>query len=328
MKILVTGGAGYIGSHVVRALLAAGHEPVVLDNLDRGHIKSIPTGVKFYKKDISDCDIVQLLQDEKIDGIMHFAAHSQVGESMVKPDIYYKNNVLGSMALIDAAKEAGVKAFVFSSTAATYGEPDIVPIVETMPTEPTNVYGRTKLMIEQILRDYATVYDMEFVALRYFNAAGASPEGIIGEDHMPETHLIPLIIKAALGKREAVYIFGTDYPTADGTCVRDYIHVNDLASAHILAMEYLEKGGKSEIFNLGTGHGYSVKEIIDTVKEVTGRDFTVHIGERRPGDPATLVASSEKIQKKLGWKPKYSSIENIIKDAWNWHSHHPEGYAK
>lgn len=326
MRILITGGAGYIGSHVVRALMSTGHEPIIIDNLDRGHKEAIPKGVKFYNKDISDKNLVQLMKNEQIDGIMHFAAHSQVGESMVNPDIYYLNNVLGSLNLINSAKEAGVKYFVFSSTAATYGEPEVTPITEDMKTEPTNVYGRTKLMIEEILKDYSRAYGMNFIALRYFNAAGAMPTGEIGEDHKCETHLIPLIIQAAMGKRTHINIFGNDYPTLDGTCIRDYIHVNDLASAHILAMQYLLAGGKSDVFNLGTGKGFSVKEIIDTVKSVTGKDFEVRIAERRAGDPAILIASYDKINKALGWEPKCSSVENIVKDAWTWHSTHPNGY--
>lgn len=328
MKLLVTGGAGYIGSHTVRALIAAGHTPIILDNLSRGHVESIPAGVEFVEMDIADPKLVDLLKEKQIEGIMHFAAHSQVGESMVKPAIYYENNVVGSYHLIESAHQAGVKYFVFSSTAAVYGEPEEVPITEDARLQPTNVYGRTKLVIEHMLRDYSSVYDMNYVALRYFNAAGADPSGVIGEDHHPETHLIPLILEAALGKREAITIFGTDYPTADGTCVRDYIHVNDLASAHVLAMQHLAQGGKSEVFNLGTGNGFSVKEIVDATKKVTGVDFKVIIGERRAGDPGTLIASSQKIQTMLGWKPIYSSVENVIKDAWHWHKQHPNGYSK
>lgn len=326
MKILVTGGAGYIGSHTVRALLAAGHEPVILDNLSRGHVGSIPEKVHFIQMDIADAGLGQVLAEEKIESIMHFAAHSQVGESMTNPAIYYENNVVGSFRLIDAARQAGVKHFVFSSTAAVYGEPELVPITEDAVLAPTNVYGRTKLMIEQMLKDYASVYPFTYVALRYFNAAGADPAGRIGEDHTPETHLIPLVLEAAQGKRDAITVFGTDYPTADGTCVRDYIHVNDLASAHVLAMEYLAGGGISQVFNLGTGNGFSVKEIIDTAKTVTGIDFKVLTGERRAGDPGTLIASSEKIRNMLGWEPRCSDVKNVIKDAWGWHQSHPKGF--
>ncbi len=328
MKLLVTGGAGYIGSHTVRALLKAGHTPVILDNLSRGHVESIPKGVTFLEMDIADSRLVEVLKAEKIEGIMHFAAHSQVGESMVNPAIYYENNVVGSFKLIESARQAGIKYFVFSSTAAVYGEPEIVPITEDSKLQPTNVYGRTKLVIENMLRDYSSVYDMNYVALRYFNAAGADPSGEIGEDHTPETHLIPIILETALGKREAISVFGTDYPTADGTCVRDYIHVNDLASAHVLAMEYLQKGGSSNVFNLGSGNGFSVKDIVDTSKEVTKVDFKVNIGERRAGDPGTLIASSEKIHSLLGWTPIYSDVKNVIRDAWNWHQGHPNGYKK
>ncbi|SUP39814.1 UDP-glucose 4-epimerase GalE [Veillonella criceti] len=326
MNILVTGGAGYIGSHTVRALQKAGHTPVVLDNLSRGHVESLPAGVEFINMDIADPALVNLLKEKQIDGVMHFAAHSQVGESMVNPMIYYENNVVGSFRLIESVRQAGVKYFVFSSTAAVYGEPEEVPIKEDARLAPTNVYGRTKLMIEQMLQDYSNIYGLRYVALRYFNAAGADNSGEIGEDHTPETHLIPLILEAALGKRPNITIFGTDYDTADGTCVRDYIHVNDLASAHILSMEYLRDGGESNYFNLGSGNGFSVKEIVDTTKAVTGIDFSVAIGERRAGDPGTLIASSEKAQTILGWKPVHSDVMQVIKDAWQWHQGHPNGY--
>lgn len=328
MNILVTGGAGYIGSHTVRALLEAGHTPIILDNLSRGHVESIPAGVKFYELDIASEALKDVIKNEKIEGIMHFAAHSQVGESMQKPNIYYDNNVVGSYKLIETARVTGVKYFVFSSTAAVYGEPEEVPIKEDAKWQPTNVYGRTKLMIEDMMRDYSNIYGFKFVALRYFNAAGCDPKGEIGEDHHPETHLIPLILEAASGKRESVTIFGTDYDTPDGTCVRDYVHVNDLASAHILAMEYLAKGGESNVFNLGSGDGFSVQQIVDAAKKVTGVDFKVVYGERRAGDPGTLIASSEKIHNLLGWKPVYSTVENVIRDAWTWHSTHPNGFKK
>lgn len=326
MNILVTGGAGYIGSHTVRALQKAGHTPIVLDNLSRGHVESLPAGVEFINMDIADPALVNLLKEKQIDGVMHFAAHSQVGESMTNPMIYYENNVVGSFHLIESVRQAGVKYFVFSSTAAVYGEPEVVPIKEDARLAPTNVYGRTKLMIEQMLQDYSQIYGLRYVALRYFNAAGADSSGEIGEDHTPETHLIPLILEAALGKRPNITIFGTDYDTADGTCVRDYIHVNDLASAHILSMEYLRDGGASNYFNLGSGNGFSVKEIVDTTKTVTGVDFPVAIGERRAGDPGTLIASSEKAQTVLGWKPVHSDVTQVIKDAWQWHQGHPNGY--
>ncbi len=326
MNILVTGGAGYIGSHTVRALLGAGHQVVIVDNLSRGHKESIPAGVPFYEMDIVDPKLGEVLDTHKIDGIMHFAAHSQVGESMVNPSIYYENNVVGSYRLVETARKYGVNRLVFSSTAAVYGEPEVVPITEDAKWNPTNVYGRTKLMIEDMLRDYSKIYGFKFVALRYFNAAGADPSGEIGEDHAPETHLIPLIIDAALGKRESITVFGTDYDTADGTCVRDYVHVNDLASAHILAMEYLYNGGESDVFNLGSGNGFSVNEIVAATKDVTGVDFRVDYGERRAGDPGTLIASSEKIHAKLGWTPVHSTVQEVIRDAWNWHQLHPKGY--
>lgn len=327
MNILVTGGAGYIGSHTVKALLATEHKVVIIDNLSRGHVEAVPEGVPFYNVDIKDeVQVENILKNHAIDGIMHFAAHSQVGESMVNPAIYYENNVVGSYHLIETARRVGVKYFVFSSTAAVYGEPEEIPIVEDAKWNPTNVYGRSKLMIEDMLRDYSSIYGQKFVALRYFNAAGADPSGKIGEDHTPETHLIPLILEAALGKRESITVFGQDYDTVDGTCVRDYVHVNDLASAHILAMEYLYKGGESTVFNLGSGNGFSVQEIVDAAKEVTGVDFKVVYGQRRTGDPSTLIASSQKIKNMLGWNPVHSEVKQVIRDAWKWHQSHPEGY--
>ena len=326
MNILVTGGAGYIGSHTVRALKQAGYTPIIVDNLSRGHVESIPEGVQFYNMDIADPKLVDIMKKHNIVGVMHFAAHSQVGESMVNPAIYYENNVVGSYHLIESARNAGVKHFVFSSTAAVYGEPEVVPIREDAPLHPTNVYGRTKLMIEEMLSDYSAIYGSTYVALRYFNAAGADPSGTIGEDHHPETHLIPLVLDAARGKRENITVFGTDYNTADGTCVRDYIHVNDLATAHVLAMDYLRNGGESQVFNLGSGNGFSVKEIIETAKEVTGIDIPVQYGDRRAGDPGTLIASSEKIKELLGWDPKFSNVADVIKDAWKWHTSHPDGF--
>lgn len=326
MNILVTGGAGYIGSHTVRALIKAGHKPVIVDNFSRGHKAAVPQGIPCIEMDIADPNIVDLMNDYAIEGIMHFAAHSQVGESMVNPAIYYENNVVGSWKLIESARQAGVKHFVFSSTAAVYGEPEEVPIREDAALNPTNVYGRTKLMIEQTLQDYSNIYGMTYVALRYFNAAGADPSGEIGEDHSPETHLIPLVLSAALGTRPNITVFGTDYDTQDGTCVRDYIHVNDLAQAHVLAMDYLVKGHESTVFNLGSGNGFSVKAIIDTAKAVTGVDIPVVYGDRRAGDPSTLIASSQKIKDVLGWNPQFSKVEDLIADAWAWHKGHPRGY--
>lgn len=326
MNILVTGGAGYIGSHTVRALIHAGFTPIVVDNFSRGHRNAIPSDVKVIELDIANPKIINVLRDNNIKGIMHFAAHSQVGESMINPSIYYENNVVGSYRLIESARQAGVQHFVFSSTAAVYGEPKVVPIVETSKLQPTNVYGRTKLMIEDMLHDYSSIYGSTYVALRYFNAAGADESGEIGENHSPETHLIPLVLETALGKRPHITVFGTDYDTIDGTCIRDYIHVTDLASAHVLAMNYLVGGGESRVFNLGSGNGFSVKDIIDTAKNVTGINFPVEYGERRKGDPSTLIASSDCIKDILGWNPKHSELSQIISDAWRWHRLHPSGY--
>ncbi len=326
MNILVTGGAGYIGSHTVRALIDAGFTPIVVDNFSRGHRSAIPKGIKVIELDIADSKLVNIMKEDNIKGIMHFAAHSQVGESMINPSIYYENNVVGSYRLIESARQAGVQHFVFSSTAAVYGEPEEVPIVETAKLLPTNVYGRTKLMIEEMLHDYSAIYGSTYVALRYFNAAGADESGNIGEDHSPETHLIPLVLEAALKKRPHITVFGTDYDTSDGTCIRDYIHVTDLASAHVLAMNYLINGGESRAFNLGSGNGFSVKDIIETAKNVTKIDIPVKYGERRAGDPSTLIASSECIKDVLGWKPQHSELSQIIGDAWRWHQSHPMGY--
>ena len=318
MNVLVTGGAGYIGSHTVRALLERGCRVVVLDNLSRGHRGAVPDGVRLVVEDIHHVDAVSaLLTEEGIDAVMHFAAHSQVGESMEKPTIYYDNNVVGSYCLLEAVRRAGVKYVVFSSTAAVYGEPEQTPITEDMPYCPTNVYGQTKLMIEQMLAQFSRAYGLRYAALRYFNAAGASRDGSIGEDHTPETHLIPLVIRAALGKRPPLQVFGGDYDTRDGSCIRDYVHVEDLD---------LAEGGQSQAFNLGSQHGFSVRDMIRAAKAVTGRDFAVEEGPRRAGDPAALVASSEKIRRLTGWQPQYSQIETIIADAWKWHSGHPNGY--
>ena len=327
MNVLVTGGAGYIGSHVIDDLIKSGYTPIVYDNFSTGHAEAVPETVQLIQGDLHDFTFLKHIMGQyEIDAVLHFAASSQVGESMVDPGKYYYNNVAGTLGLLDAMRESGVEYIVFSSTAAVYGEPDQVPITEDMPLHPTNVYGRTKLMIENMLRDYSMAYGLRYVALRYFNAAGASFLGNIGEDHNPETHLIPLTIQAALGKRDAISIFGTDYDTPDGTCLRDYIHVKDLASAHILALNHLVKGGASRVYNLGTKTGLSVREIINAVKEVTGRDFMVKEEKRRAGDPARLIASSEKIAKELHWKPEHSSVKEIVETAWRWHSGHPNGY--
>lgn len=328
MKVLVTGGAGYIGSHTVRALLAQGHDVTVLDNLSRGHRAAVPPEVAFIQEDIHHSKALQqIMLDRGIEGVVHFAAHSQVGESMENPAIYYDNNIVGSYHLLEAVRQAGVKYFVFSSTAAVYGEPEKYPITEDMPWHPTNVYGQTKLMIEHMLAQYSRAYGLRYVALRYFNAAGADQSGHIGEDHTPETHLIPLILQTALGQRRCIKIFGTDYPTPDGTCIRDYIHVTDLADAHCRVLAYLAQGGESSYFNLGSQKGFSVREIIEAAKKVTGQDFAVEEAPRRAGDPAVLIAGSEKMRHVTGWTPQFSQVEQIIADAWRWHSSHMNGYG-
>jgi UDP-glucose 4-epimerase len=319
MNILVTGGAGYIGSHVLKALLKEGHEVVTFDNLQKGHREAV-TGGKFIEGDLSDQKLLeQVMQENKIEGVIHLAADSLVGESMENPAKYYRNNFANGINLLEAMVKNDVNNIVFSSTAAVYGEPDQIPIKEDNQTEPTNTYGESKLFFEKALKRYDDIHGINFVSLRYFNAAGADPEGEIGEAHDPETHLIPIVLQTALGIRDKIYIFGDDYPTRDGSCIRDYIHVNDLAAAHVLAVEALADGKESSIYNLGNGEGYSVKEVIDTVKEVTGRDFEVEISDRRAGDPAVLIASSDKIQKDLNWQPEYPELEKIISTAWQWH---------
>ncbi len=327
MNILVTGGAGYIGSHTVLALAAAGFTPVVFDNLSTGHEQAVPKGVTLVRGDIHDIDFVaETLRRYDIAGVIHFAASSLVGESMENPAKYYENNVEGTLHLLLGLQKAGVSKIVFSSTAAVYGEPEKTPIEEDFPHNPTNVYGRTKLVIEHMLSDFSAAYGLRYVALRYFNAAGAAEGGAIGEDHNPETHLIPLILKAAQGVRDHVAVYGTDYPTKDGTCIRDYIHVTDLAAAHVLAMRYLLDGGESDVFNLGSENGFSVREMIETAKAVTGVDFKVTEEARRAGDPAVLIASSTKCKKILGWHPTHSSTKEIFASAWAWHKQHPHGY--
>ncbi len=327
MNILVTGGAGYIGSHTVLALAAAGFTPVVFDNLSTGHEQAVPKGVTLVRGDIHDIDFVaETLRRYDIAGVIHFAASSLVGESMENPAKYYENNVEGTLHLLLGLQKAGVSKIVFSSTAAVYGEPEKTPIEEDFPHNPTNVYGRTKLVIEHMLSDFSAAYGLRYVALRYFNAAGAAEGGAIGEDHNPETHLIPLILKAAQGVRDHVAVYGTDYPTKDGTCIRDYIHVTDLADAHVLAMRYLLDGGESDVFNLGSENGFSVREMIETAKAVTGVDFKVTEEARRAGDPAVLIASSTKCKKILGWHPTHSSTKEIFASAWAWHKQHPHGY--
>ena len=327
MAILITGGAGYIGSHTVRHFLDKNEDVIVVDNLQSGHRKAVFVE-HFYEMDLRDKEALdKVFKEHDIEAVIHFAANSLVGESMEKPLEYYDNNVYGMMCLLQVMKENDVKKIVFSSTAATYGEPKQIPILEDAVTNPTNTYGETKLTMEKMMKWFDRAYGIRYVSLRYFNAAGAHESGEIGEDHRPETHLIPLILQVPLGKREKIYIFGEDYPTEDGTCIRDYIHVMDLASAHFLALEYLRKGQPSEIFNLGNGNGYSVKEVIETARKVTGHSIPAEVADRRPGDPAVLIASSEKAKKVLGWKPQYESLEKIISDAWNWHKKHPDGYA-
>lgn len=326
-SILVLGGAGYIGSHTVYELIEAGENVVVVDNLETGFRKAVHPDAKFYQGDIRDRAFVDsVFEKEDIDGVIHFAANSQVGESMVNPLKYYNNNLCGTEVLLESMVAHGINKIVFSSTAATYGEPERIPILETDRTVPTNCYGETKLSMEKMFKWTANANDLRFVSLRYFNACGAHPNGKIGEAHNPETHLIPLILQVPNGKREFISIFGNDYETKDGTCVRDYIHVNDLAQAHILAMEYLRKGNDSNIFNLGNGVGFTVKEVVETARKVTGHSIPAKEEPRRAGDPSTLIASSKKAKDILGWKPKFDDLETIITTAWNWHKNHPNGY--
>ncbi|MBP0020322.1 MAG: UDP-glucose 4-epimerase GalE [Cyanobacteria bacterium SBLK] len=320
--ILVTGGAGYIGSHAVLALQKEGYEVIILDNLVYGHRELVEEVLKveLIVGDTGDRELLDnLFATHNITAVMHFAAYAYVGESVTAPDKYYRNNVIGTLTLLEAMLKAKVNKFVFSSTCAVYGVPKTFPIPEDHPKDPINPYGQSKLMVEQMLADLDRAYDLRSVRFRYFNAAGADPQGRLGEDHDPETHLIPLTLYTALGKREAIYMFGTDYPTPDGTCIRDYIHVSDLASAHVLGLNYLLKGGKTEVFNLGNGTGFSVKEVIEAAKKVTGKDFTVLKRDRRPGDPPKLVGAGEKAREILGWTPQYAGIEEIIAHAWQWH---------
>lgn len=329
MSILVLGGAGYIGSHAVNQLIDKDYDVVVVDNLATGHEDAINKKAKFYKGDIRDKEFLSGVFDkENIEGVIHFAANSLVGESMEKPLKYFNNNVYGMQILLEVMQEHDVKHIVFSSTAATYGEPKKIPITEDMETCPTNTYGETKLTMEKMMKWCDKAYGMKYVALRYFNVAGAKEDGSIGEDHNPETHLIPIVLQVALGKREFITIYGEDYDTEDGTCIRDYVHVEDLIEAHILALKYLMNGGESNIFNLGSSQGFSVKEIVDCVRKVTGLSIPAKIGERRAGDPAKLVASSEKAREVLGWNPTRTNIEKIIEDAWRWHKGHRDGFEK
>ena len=321
--VLVTGGAGYIGSHACKALARAGYRPVVFDNLSRGHRAAVRWG-PLVEGNLTERDkLAAALDQYRVSAVMHFAAYAYVGESVADPALYYANNFGGSMALLEAMREAGVDKIVFSSTCATYGTPAEVPIRETAPQLPVNPYGETKLAIERALHWYGEAYGLRSVSLRYFNAAGADPEGEIGERHEPETHLVPLVLEAALGERQQIDIYGTDYPTPDGTAIRDYIHVQDLAQAHILALSAADSG----YFNLGTGGGVSVSEVIEACRQVTGHKIPIVQKPRRPGDPPRLVAASAKAKKQLGWTPKYEDIHEIVKSAWAWHAKHPKGYT-
>ena len=329
MSILVLGGAGYIGSHTVYELVAKGEDVVVVDNLETGHIEAVHPEARFYQGDIRDREFVDsVFEKENIDAVIHFAANSLVGESMTNPLKYYDNNVNGTKVLLESMIAHNVKKIVFSSTAATYGEPENIPILESDKTCPTNAYGETKLSMEKMMKWTDVAHGLKYVALRYFNACGAHESGQIGEAHAPETHLIPLILQVPLGKREFISIFGEDSDTEDGTCIRDYIHVTDLAQAHILAVKYLLEGNESNTFNLGNGVGFSVKEVIETAKKATGLPIAAKVAERRAGDPARLVASSEKARKVLGWNPEHADLEEIISSAWKWHSTHPNGFEK
>jgi UDP-glucose 4-epimerase len=325
MRILVTGGTGYVGSHCLMRLLDAGHRAVVYDNLSRGHYDAVPEGL-LVEGDLADeAKLAGLMQERKIEAVMHFAALALVGESVEQPDLYYRNNVLGSFHLLEAMRQSGVRRIVFSSTTATYGAPQKIPIAETTPQQPINPYGFSKLVVERMLDDYAAAYGFGFAALRYFNAAGAAPDGTIGEDHTPESHLIPIVLQVALGQRPAISVFGNDYPTPDGTCIRDYVHVDDLASAHLAALERLE-AGKAIKVNLGTGRGYSVREVIEACRRITGHAIPEVAAPRRPGDPPELVADAGMARELLGWTPHYTTIESIVETAWRWHQSHPRGF--
>jgi UDP-glucose 4-epimerase len=326
-KVLVTGGAGYIGSHAVLALKQAGYEVIILDSMEYGHRELVEQVLQVELVQGSTLDrplLDRLFQEHSIDAVMHFAAYIAVGESVADPARYYYNNVLGTLNLLEAMRAASINKFVFSSTCAVYGVPEFTPLVEDHPFAPISPYASSKLMVENMLIDFDQAYNFKSVRFRYFNAAGADPQGRLGEDHEPETHLIPLILLTALGRRESISVFGTDYPTADGTCIRDYIHVSDLADAHVLGLQYLLEGGDSQVFNLGNGNGFSVKEVIETARQVTDREIKVVYGDRRPGDPPILLGSSSKAQQILSWQPQYSQLANIIGHAWQWHQqrHH------
>ena len=326
MNILVVGGAGYVGSHTAHILDAAGHQVWIYDNLCYGH-RSAALPDRLIVGELSDTESLEAtLRKHQIEAVMHFAAYAYVGESVTDPAKYYVNNVGGSLSLLEAMLATGVKKIVFSSTTATYGEPDRMPITEDESQQPINPYGFTKLVIERALADYTQAYGMSYAALRYFNAAGAQPGGQLGEDHTPETHLIPLVLDVALGKREQITIFGNDYPTPDGTCIRDYVHVDDLGTAHLLALDHLQPGQGLEL-NLGTGQGASVQEVVEACRDVTGHPIPTEIGPRRAGDPPELVADSSRAKQLLGWQPKYPTVREIVETAWAWHSSHPQGFA-
>ncbi|PDH29465.1 MAG: UDP-glucose 4-epimerase GalE [Puniceicoccaceae bacterium MED-G31] len=328
MKVLVVGGAGYIGSHCVRQLRDAGHKPVVLDNLVFGHRQAVASDIPFYDCDLGDYDsVAHILKNEKIDLVMHFAAFAYVGESVTEPRKYYENNLVATLRLLEAMLDNGVKKFVFSSTCATYGEPETLPMLESLPQAPINPYGQTKLDVENCLKAFSQAYGLSFAAFRYFNAAGAAEDGSIGEDHDPETHLIPLVFDAATGRRENIKIFGTDYSTPDGTCLRDYVHVDDLSRAHIAVFDKLERPSVGLFYNLGTGRPNSVREIIDAVQAVTGLNVPIIEAGRRAGDPPALFADSTKAQKELGWQIQHTNIQSIIASAWKWHKSNPNGFS-
>lgn len=329
MSILVTGGAGYIGSHTVYKLIEEGRDVVIIDNLETGYIEAVHPKARFYKGDIRNKEFLnEIFSKENIEAVIHFAANSLVGESMKDPLKYYDNNLYGTKVLLECMLKNNINKIVFSSTAATYGEPEKYPIEETDKTEPTNTYGETKLSMEKMFKWTEVAHGLKYVSLRYFNACGAHKSGKIGEAHNPETHLIPLILQVPNGKRDVISIFGDDYDTTDGTCIRDYIHVTDLAQAHILAVDYLLAGNKSNVFNLGNGKGFTVKEVIETARKVTNHEIPAVIAKRRDGDPAILIASSKKAKDILGWKPEHDSLEEIISSAWKWHKNHPNGYEK
>jgi UDP-glucose-4-epimerase GalE len=326
MRILVTGGAGYIGSHIVKLLLARGHDVRVLDNLALGHRAAVPAE-RLNVADLADTPAVDhLLLMHRIEAVVHFAAFAAVGESVKHPARYWQNNLVNTLGLLDLCRRHGVNRFVFSSTCATYGVPETVPMAEDTPQRPINPYGQSKLAVERALADYAAAYGLGYAALRYFNAAGAAADGTIGEDHHPESHLIPLVLQVALGQRPHIEVFGTDYPTPDGTCIRDYIHVDDLAEAHLLALEKIEPG-MGLCLNLGTGRGYSIREVIKTAEQVTGKPIAAKDAARRPGDPPALVAAANLAREKLGWSPRYPELKQIIETAWAWHRSHPHGYG-